>query len=62
MSIDNITSKLDLRVVSSPESPQIQRKHMLIDSIVCRATITAQKVYTRTDRKFRVNRRSVGNF
>ena len=26
------------------------------------STVTPQKVYTRTDRKFRVNRLSVGNF
>ena len=62
LTINNITSKLNLRVVSSPKSPQIQCRSMLIASIVCRATVTPQKVYTRTDRKFRVNRLSVGNF
>ena len=53
--INNMASKLDLRVVSSPKSLQIQCRHMLIVSTVCRATITPQKVYIRTDRKFRVN-------
>ena len=56
--INNITSKLNLRVVSSPKSLQIHCRHVLMISIVCRVTLTPQKVYTRTDRWFRVNRPS----